>query len=390
MITPNTPAAGHSAFSGAGLSPTVGLPGLATAEGTERYLRRHERLAAAGFFRSLAIGSAGAHPRVASLGLGTYLGEPDDAEDARYRSSVRAALGGGVNLVDTAINYRCQRSERAVGSALAACVATGLVQRDEVVLCTKGGYVPLDGEPPPTREAYRAYLKATYFDTGLLTPDEVSAGGHSLAAGFLAHQLARSRANLGVTAIDVYYLHNPEQQLESGPVERFRALMRGAFSLLEERARRGEIGAYGCATWDGFRVPPGVRGHLSLQELVTLAREVGGEDHHFRVVQAPVSIALTEAMRAPTQQLGRGARRARVPLVEAATELGIQLVASAPLMHGQLTRGLPPQLREAFPALTTDAQRAIAFVRAMPGVTAALVGMRSPGRVEENLAAGLA
>jgi aryl-alcohol dehydrogenase-like predicted oxidoreductase len=66
------------------------------------------------------------------------------------------------------------------------------------------------------------------------------------------------------------------------------------------------------------------------------------------------------------------------------------VVASAPLMHGQLTRGLPPQLREAFPALTTDAQRALAFVRAMPGVTAALVGMRSAAHVGENLEAGRA
>src|ERR671917_1360944 len=237
-------------------------------------------------------------PAYSGTGLGTYLGEPEEAEDTRYRASVRAALAGGVNLVDTAINYRCQRSERAVGSALAACVATGVVRRDEVVLCTKGGYVPLDGAAPATRDEYRAYLKKAFFDPGVMEPGDVSAGGHSLAPGFLGHQIARSRANLGVAALDVYYLHNPEHQLEAGSGERFRGLLRAAFALLEECARRGEIGAYGCATWDGFRVPPGVRGHLSLQELVNVAREVGGEDHHFRVVQAPVSIAAHEAVRA--------------------------------------------------------------------------------------------
>ncbi|MFL5581048.1 MAG: aldo/keto reductase [Gemmatimonadaceae bacterium] len=385
MHTPTPPGTEAPAYSGAGLSPTAGLSGLATVEGTARYRDRHASFAAAGYFRPLADARL-----VSSIGLGTYLGEPDDAEDTRYRASVRAALAGGVNLVDTAINYRCQRSERAVGSALAACVATGVVRRDEVVLCTKGGFIPLDGAAPATRDEYRAYLKRAFFDPGILTPADVSTGGHSLAPSFLAHQIARSRANLGVAALDVYYLHNPEQQLEAGSADRFRTQVREAFALLEDRARRGEIGLYGCATWDGFRVPPGVRGHLSLQELVTLAREVGGDGHHFRVVQAPMSIAAHEAVRAPTQQLGRGAKRARVPLVEAAAELGVQVVASAPLMHGQLTRGLPPQLREAFPALTTDAQRAIAFVRAMPGVTAALVGMRSAEHVTENLEAGRA
>src|SRR5918998_3226766 len=112
MRTPNPPATGAPAYSGTALAPTAGLrlPGLATAEGTARYRERQAALAAAGFFRPFAAGTL-----VSSIGLGTYLGEPDEAEDARYRASVRAALAGGVNLVDTAINYRCQRSERAVG-----------------------------------------------------------------------------------------------------------------------------------------------------------------------------------------------------------------------------------------------------------------------------------
>jgi aryl-alcohol dehydrogenase-like predicted oxidoreductase len=37
--------------------------------------------------------------------------------------------------------------------------------------------------------------------------------------------------------------------------------------------------------------------------------------------------------------------------------------------------------------LATDAQRAIAFVRSLPGVSSALVGMRSLDHVSENIAA---
>ena len=362
-------------------TPTA-LAGAATPAGTERLRARLADRYAADFYRPFAGNCV-----VSSIGLGTYLGECDEEEDARYRDVARLALERGVNLVDTAINYRCQRSERSVGEALREAVAAGTVRRDEVVVCTKGGYIPLDGAPPPTREGYQEYVRRTFVDAGLLAPDDIVAGGHAIAPAFLAHQIARSRANLGVETIDVYYLHNPEQQLDALSPERFRERMAAAFAMLEERVRARDIAAYGCATWTGFRVPAGERGHLSLQELVGIAREVGGDDHHFRAVQLPVNLAMNEAVRTPTQQLGRGAERARVPLLEAAAELGICVVASASLMQAQLTRALPPQLREVFPGLTTDAQRALAFVRSLPGVTAALVGMRSPAHLDENLGA---
>src|SRR5690348_5789949 len=61
----------------------------------------------------------GALGNVTALGIGTALGEPTDAEDERYECAIIAALDCGVGVIDTAINYRCQRSERAVGRALA-------------------------------------------------------------------------------------------------------------------------------------------------------------------------------------------------------------------------------------------------------------------------------
>ena len=80
--------------------------------------------------------------------MGTYLGDCDDAEDARYVTVLSAGLKQGLNLVDTAINYRCQRSERAVGEAIRKAVSGGSVQRDELVIATKGGFIPLEGHRP--------------------------------------------------------------------------------------------------------------------------------------------------------------------------------------------------------------------------------------------------
>jgi aryl-alcohol dehydrogenase-like predicted oxidoreductase len=42
-------------------------------------------------------------------------------------------------------------------------------------------------------------------------------------------------------------------------------------------------------------------------------------------------------------------------------------------------------LVDAFASLETDAQRAIAFARSIPGVTTALVGMKRVEHVDENL-----
>ena len=320
---------------------------------------------------------------VSALGIGSYLGDCTDAEDERYRLSVHSAINSGINVIDTASNYRCQRSERVVGQAIVEAIAAGEVRRDELVVCTKGGYVALDGEPPASREAYEQWLEKELFAPGILSADDLVRGGHSLAPRFLAHQLAQSRANLGLETIDVYYIHNPEEQLLMLDRETFLGKMRAAFALLEERAESGEIAGYGCATWLGLRVPPDHKQHLTLAELMGIARDVGGTTNHFRAVQLPVSLAMPEAARLPTQPLGRKL----VPLLEAADALGLGVVASAPLMQGRLSAGLPPAMSELFPACTSDAQRALRFASSLPGVATVLAGMRSVEHVQENLAA---
>lgn len=361
--------------------PQVSAPGResrqATTAGTRRFAARAPERSDdfyRPFPRKLTVGA---------LGIGSYLGDCTDAEDDRYRASVREAINSGVNVIDTASNYRCQRSERAVGQAVVEAIAAGEVRRDELIVCTKGGYVALDGEPPPSREAYEKWLDETLFAPGVLTPDDLVRGGHSLTPAFLAHQLAQSRSNLGLHAIDVYYLHNPEEQLLALDRAAFRGRIQDAFALLEERALAGEIAGYGCATWLGLRVPPEHKQHLSLADLVTVARDVGGTAHHFRAVQLPIGLAMPEAARQLTQPLGRRL----VPLLDAADALGLGVVASAPLMQGRLTEGLPPEMHELFPWCTTDAQRALRFASSLPGVATVLAGMRHQEHVRENLGA---
>lgn len=347
--------------------------GFATPEGTAAYRGRFAAvLPPAHFrdFRGLAL---------SSIGLGTYLGEPDPETDRQYREAVIRAVGLGCNVIDSAINYRFQRSERAVGEALRSLFAEGGFRREELVVATKGGYVPFDGGHPANP---RAYFTETFVRPGVARPEDLVAGSHCMTPAYLKHQLHRSLENLGLACVDIYYLHNPEQKLDEVPRAEFLQRMRAAMAALEEEVAGGRLRVYGTATWNGYRVPPNAGGHLSLQELTGLAREVAGEGHHFRVIQLPLNLAMPEALTHATQKLDGE----QVPVLEAAAGLGIYVMASASLLQSRLTRGMPPFLAEVLTGLETDAQRALQFVRSAPGLGTALVGMKQEAHVVENLA----
>lgn len=276
--------------------------------------------------------------RISSIGIGTYRGKRDPATDASYLSALRTAFRGGINLVDTAIIYRDQQSERIVGTAIRELIEQGHGRRDELVVCTKGGYLAREAVNPATLEPGDV-VDGVY-------------GVHSVAPAFLADQLSRSQRNLGLSTIDVYYIHNPEMQLLSVSVPEFLTRMRRAFECLEAAASRGAIRYYGTATWGGY-----IDGMISLPDLAGIAREIAGDAHHFRFVQLPFSLGMQEASEAGVLKVAR--------------ELGMTVIASAPLWQGRLTG---------------DPQRALQFARSAPGIAAAVVGMSSSRHVEENLA----
>jgi len=348
------------------------IAGRATQEGTARYTGRFGPEVLPEHFRLVEGGL-----RLSSVGIGTYLGREDDATDAIYRRAVARALERSLNVVDTAVNYRHQRSERAIGAALADLIGRGAVAREEVFVATKGGYIPFDGEIPRDPAAY---FMETYLTSGIVGPDDVVGGTHCMTPRYLADQIDRSRRNLGLETIDLYYLHNPEGQLDEVERGEFMRRLRAAFAAFEEAVDAGKIARYGTATWNGYREPPGSAGLLTLEEIVAAAREVGGPDHHFRTIQLPYNLAMPEAFTRANQRVGAET----VSTLEAARRLDVYVMASASVYQGQLTRNLPPVIAGYLPDLASDAQRALQFVRSTPGLGTALVGMKSPAHVEEN------
>jgi aryl-alcohol dehydrogenase-like predicted oxidoreductase len=344
----------------------------ASAEGTARYAARFSGRAASGHFRT----QPGSGLQFSSIGIGTYLGEPDAATDAGYTSAVIEAVQNGVNVIDTAINYRFQRSERSIGAAIEKLAQQG-ISRDQIIICTKAGFLTPDGEMPA--DVNESFVRE-YIEPGVCRVEDIAAGCHCMAPGYLANQLERSLKNLGVRSIDVFYLHNPETQLAEIDRPAFTRRMRDAIEFLEDAARAGKIGAYGLATWNAFRQSNRAKDYLALEEIVALSKEAAGDAHHFRFVQLPFNLAMPEALTAPNQSVGGR----QGGMIQAARSLGITLITSAALLQGQLTRDLPASVAAAL-GLKNDLQRAIQFARSTPGITTALVGMSRSDHVRENL-----
>ena len=319
----------------------------ATPEGTSRYRERFADRLASNHFREQ-------HGLVlSSIGIGTYLGNADEATDLGYTRSVVRAVQLGVNVIDTASNYRFQRSERSIGEALKILANEHGITREELVICTKGGYLPFDGAPP---RSVAQYVNETFVKPGIASFQDIVGGSHCMTPAYLQSQLDHSLRNMGLECVDVYYIHNPESQLQYVSDQEFYARLKQAFERLEENRREGKLAHYGVATWNGFRMPPNSGQHHSLTRMVEMAREAGGEQHGFHFIQLPFNVRMPEA----------------TSVIDEAQRLGVTVVTSASLLQGRI----PPQ-------------KAIEFVRSTPGVTTALIGMSRVEHVEENLGRGL-
>jgi aryl-alcohol dehydrogenase-like predicted oxidoreductase len=346
------------------------LSGCATLAGTTHYQERFPTAAPDHFRNQQQL-------CMSSIGLGTYLGNADDQTDKAYIEAVTTAVRLGANVIDSAANYRFQRSERSIGRALRSLVNEGF-RRDEIVLCTKGGYLPFDGAPPRN---VRSYIEDAFVKPGIAKFEDFVGGSHCMTPAYLENQLDQSLRNLGVESIDVYYIHNPESQLGFISEEEFYTRLSNAFQYLETARQQKKIHHYGVATWNGFRTAANSGNFHSLVRMVELAREIASEEHGFRFIQLPYNLAMAEALTLRNEEIDGE----QVSTIEAASALGITVISSASILQGRVARNLPDSIRKPLGSLETDAQTAIQFVRSTPGVSTALVGMSSREHVEENL-----
>lgn len=341
---------------------------FSTAEGTGRFVARHKD----GFdthkirtFDGLTL---------SALAVGTYLGSSDDVTDRLYEEALVHAVQNGINFFDTAINYRCQRSERNIAYALHKLIGLGVL-REAVFISTKGGFLPADGDP----NLYQEYILKCFLNTGIMTPDDIVEHCHCMTPKYLQSQIDLSLKNLKCGSIDLYYLHNPETQLKSVSEDEFYKKLRLAFELFEKNVADGKIKRYGIATWNGFRQGFGAPDRLDLERILKVAREVGGEDHHFKAIQLPYNLAMLEAVGVPSQKVNGE----DLPIIAAAAHHGVAVMISAPLMQANVLR-IPQSVYGQIGGDESSIQKALNFVLSSPGVTAAMVGMKQIKHVDEN------
>lgn len=129
---------------------------------------------------------------VSPIGLGAMplsMGRGDAKSTDEARAVIAAALDAGITLLDTADIYAPSfdttgHNERAVADALTAYAAEHPdFDRSAITVATKGGITRSAGEK----------------------------WGRDSSVGYLRTAVVKSKRNLGVDAIDLYYLHRPDR-----------------------------------------------------------------------------------------------------------------------------------------------------------------------------------
>lgn len=353
------------------------ISGKATLEGTTRYQKRFQDDLALNHFRK------GDEIIASSVGIGTYLGASNEQTDHLVTDAIVESVRGGINLIDSALIYRNCRGERSVQKAINYLIHSKVVSRDELVICTKGGVLPCE-TPEDFKQFYHHYIESddsTIKDEDIITID--GKGYHCIHPDYLEKQIDQSLENLGLETIDIYYIHNPEMLLYKIESDVFYHRLKLAFEVLENAVENGKISTYGLATWDGFRVLENSQTYLNLAKIKAIAREVSNHrEDSFRYIQFPFNMGMLEAFLMPAQDV----KGKKFSLIEASEKLGLFSVASASLYQSMVIGRIPGKVISACgDQFSTDCQCALQYARSTPGLLTALVGMKNPKHVEENL-----
>ncbi len=309
--------------------------------------------------------------KLSEIGIGTYLGASDDNTDFLYEETILAGINKGITVIDTAINYRKMRSEQVIGKVLKK------LDRKEVVLSTKGGYIT---PPPKTEKDPTQWFKEELVEKGIVQISDITETGNILTTKYISWSFERSLKNLNTDYIDIYFLHNPEDQLTKFSKDIFYNKLEEVFLFLEKKVNEGKLKFYGLATWNGFRVDRNHTQFLDLVEIFRIAEKAGGNNHHFRFIQLPYNLAMLEGFLLKNQLIDGE----KLSTFEAAEKLGIYTYISAPLMQGRLLRPVSEEVIHRFKVKKTS-HVPLQFVRSTPGVGTVLIGMSKKEHLLENL-----
>ena len=346
----------------------------ATKEGTFRYMKRFGKYSK-DFYRF------NGELFFPSLGLGTYKAEPykEDNYIINFALAVQTALRSGINLIDTAINYRYQISEREIAEAIHPMLQSGEIERDEIIIASKAGFIPLDF---PFPDNPYGWIQEHIIDAGLAAKEEIIIDQHCMSPGYLRWSCEQSLKNLELECIDIFYLHNPETQLGYVDQEMFYTRIEAAFREFETLRLEGKIVSYGVASWNGFLYEEDHTEYVSLAKLIEIAQRVGGSEHGFKYLQSPFNLAKPHAYGYANQRCEDGMY---YPLMHACIRFGVTMIGSSPLLQKNLfKRPFASKISDAMgTAELSDVASALQFARSA-GSISAVFGAVDAAHVSDN------
>lgn len=359
----------------------------ATASGTAEYAAKHRELVYRSFGNSGLV--------VSEAGFGGYR---VDVSVAEHQQALEHALRSGINLIDTSANYADGGSERLVGVVLADMIKRGEIDREQVVVVTKAGY--LQGENLELSRQCKA--EGTPFPELVVFDAELE---HCIHPVFLAEQLTRSLQRMQLTHIDCLLLHNPEYYLkwanhnkiaETVAQAEYLRRIEVAFRYLESEVESGRIGCYGISS-NTFPKPATDYERTDLSAILALAEAIS-QQHHFRVIEFPCNLFEPGAMVEENQPMNQ-------TLIECALANQVTALINRPLnaiqadqlirladnvYEGEAARQAADfrrRLAGIDPAWSADtlSRLAIRALRSTAGISSVLVGMRRKEYVEDVL-----
>jgi aryl-alcohol dehydrogenase-like predicted oxidoreductase len=162
----------------------------------------HADLEGSRYMQTRPLGRTGLEVTVLGFGSLTIGGAFGPADDAISIEALHAAIDAGMNFIDTSDAYGAGHSETLIGKFL-----KDRSDRDQIILCTKGG-------------------------------NNMATGERNFAPAYIRGCVEGSLKRLGVEAIDVYLLHNPAlDNLKAGD----------SFDVLESFKAQGKIKHWGVS-----------------------------------------------------------------------------------------------------------------------------------------------
>ncbi len=271
---------------------------------------------------------------VSRLGLGTHrigLDHPN------HRAAVRRALTSGTNFIDTSPSFAMGDSERLIGQVLGELSDEGVLTRDQIVLVSKVGvFVGSAAEDLARRYRETSPRFACPLNPKAEDTSDLAKGAFCLDDDALEEQISTSLERLGVDHLDICLIQSPEHFLAAGrSQDELEEALLSAFNYLEKEVSSGRIGRYGVLCNTAAR-PSSDPLFIDASFLVHLAERVGGKDHHFRVIELPLSVADSAALSTDSGQ---------PHLIEKVRSLGLFPIACralSPIVGGALLRLVDP------------------------------------------------